>query len=66
MQIKDSEVARISGLSTSALSHRKKTDKQLYEIIRLGSICKKYQLNEEELQKYIELKSLICSKNSKL
>ena len=65
MQIKDSEVARISGLSTSALSHRKKTDKQLYEIIRLGAICKKFNLSEEELLKYIELKSLICSKNSK-
>jgi len=64
MQIKDSEVAKVAGLSTSALSHRKKTDKQLYEVIRLGSICKKFGVSENELIKYIELKSLICSKNS--
>ena len=63
-QIKDSEVAKVAGLSTSALSHRKKTDTNLYEVIRLGSICKKYNLSEDELIKYIELKSLICNKNS--
>jgi hypothetical protein len=61
MQVKDKEISIISGLSTSALSHRKQTDKNLYEIIRLGAICKKFNISEEELIKYIELKGLICN-----
>jgi len=65
MQIKDSEVAKISGLSHSSLSHRKKTDRNLYEIIRLGSICKKFNISEEEILKYIELKGLICNQQNK-
>ena len=60
--MKDNEVARIANLSTSALSHRKKTDKTLYEIIRLGALCKKYNIVEKELIKYIDLKGLICKK----
>lgn len=61
--MKDNEVSKISGLSTSALSHRKKTDRTLYKIIRLGAICKKHNLSEEEIMKYIELKGLICNQN---
>lgn len=60
--LKDNEVAQIAGLSKQTLSHRKKTDKTLYEIIRLGAICKKHNLSEEEIMKYIELKGLICNK----
>ena len=62
-KIADIEVAKVSGLSTAALSHRKKTDKNLYEIIRLGAICKKFSISEEEILKYIELKGLICNQN---
>jgi len=62
-KITDIEVSKVSGLSTAALSHRKKTDKNLYEIIRLGAICKKFSVSEEELIKYIELKGLICNQN---
>ena len=63
MKITDREVAEIAGLSKQALSHRKQTDKKLYEIIRLGAISKKYGITEGELVKYIELKGLICNQN---
>jgi len=65
MKITDKEVANIAGLSKQAISHKKKTYKNLYEIIRLGAICKKFSISEEELIKYIELKGLICNQQNK-
>lgn len=62
--IKDSEIAKIAGLAKQTLSHRKKTDKLLYEIIRLGAICKNFNISEEEITKYMELKGLICKSNT--
>ena len=62
-KLTDKEVATIAGLSKQAISSRKKTNKELYEIIRLGAICKQHNISEEEITKYLELKGLICSKN---
>ena len=63
IQLKDIEIAKIAGLSPSALSRRKSRDKQLYEVIRLGATCKKYEINEAELLAYLYWKGLICGKN---
>lgn len=64
MKTTDKEVAEITGLSKQAISYKKKSDFQQYEIIRLGAICKKHNISEKEIEKYIQLKGLICKSNT--
>ena len=61
-KLTDKEIAEIASLSKQAISYKKKNDYKQYEIIRLGAICKKFNINEEEIFKYVELKGLICKK----
>ena len=48
----DKEVASFAGFSKQAISYKKQTNPELYEIIRLGTTCKKYEINEAELLAY--------------
>lgn len=47
--IEEQEIADLVGLHTTNISKKKKNDSQMYEILRLGSICKKYKITEETL-----------------
>jgi len=47
--IEEQEIADFIGLHTTNVSKKKKNDYQMYEVLRLGSICKKYNITEETL-----------------
>jgi len=51
--IKEKEIAEIFGQTYKNISVKKKDLPKQYEIIRLGAICKKYNIKEEDLKKLI-------------
>ncbi len=62
MKISNKEIATLIKKTPSAVSYLKKSNKQEYEILKLGVLCIKLELNSKDLEamytlKKIELKS---------
>ena len=52
--IQEKEIAAFTGTSSQNITHKKKHNPDQYELIRLGCICKKYDITEDKLALMIE------------
>ncbi len=51
MNITDEELAKIVGKTLSQIESIKKNNKKEYNILKSGALCKKFELNEEDIKK---------------
>jgi len=61
--IERKEIAELFGTTTQNLSAKAKAKKDQYDIIELGSICKKFNINEEDLENLLKTKKLFETSN---
>ena len=59
MKITNKEIAKYIGKTDSAISYVKKSNPKEYEILRLGYLCKKYDLDEAEIALLSSMKKKI-------
>ena len=52
-------IARLIGVAEASVSYSKKHRPKIYELYRLGALCKVHRLTEEELKRLIDLKEKI-------
>lgn len=63
--IKEAEIAEFIGKTYNAVFAKSKANPEEYELLRLGAICKKYNIKEEDLEIIISEKSLNSLKTDK-
>lgn len=57
MKIIYNEIAELIERTEANIKYMKKNNPKQFEIIKLGSLCKKYNINENDLKSLVELKS---------
>lgn len=60
--ITDKEISVLFQKDYSVINKKAKTHPHEYEIIKLGSICKKYDIDENSLEKVIKILEIIKEK----
>ncbi len=62
--LKESEIAKLFETTRQAINYKKQKNKNQYDIIRLGSICKKHDISEEDLEKAIKILKICEERNN--